>query len=382
MNFQPRATATFSSLLHLMSRVCREPLHRGVAQTDADRHVKRHRSANLAMALICHSLLDIPSLRQLKRRLDSDGRLRRHVGLSGISNAQLPQAIRRRPSALWLPLIRKLISQLSAQRGSSALRVVDTSFFAMGAKLFSRIHGKEFKPEAAGMKLGMVIDPANDAPVRCDLRVGQSHDLDHVGTLIPPEIDIEGLTYIFDAGFLKFDFYADLIERKAHFITRAQKRVKYQILSSNPLESGHPEIVADDIVSLGSEHSRNRLRHRIRRIEIGGPKGGLTLWSSDLDRPAHEIADLYRQRWQIEVVFRWIKSTIGCVRPLGYSQNAAEHSLYAALVAYLICAILADRQVSKATKRLTARLANAVGLIKSSLYAKPNRKQLLALGFT
>lgn len=382
MSFQRRATPTFSSLLHAMTRVCRPALRRGVGQTDADRYVKRYGSTDFALALVSHYLIGTDSLRQLKERLDHSPRLRRHVQLHGISHAQLPRLLKERPSDLWEPLVRELMTRVGRRMGHSELRLVDTSFFAMSAKLFSRIHGREFKPEAAGMKLGMVIDPANGTPTQWDLRVGQGNDIEHVETLIPPQIDIEGLTYIFDAGFLKFAFYADLIERGARFITRAQERVKYQTVSARRLDPKHPQIIADDTVLLGSKHSRNRLKQPVRRIEFTTRNQSLTLFTSDLDLPAHQVGDLYRGRWQIEITFRWLKRTIGCLKPLAYSQNAAEHTIYAAIVAYLLILLVTEMTISKHTTKPTPTIKRTLNWIRALLFERPTKQALKALRFT
>jgi len=381
MSFPRQSPPTFRSLLQAMTRCCRKPLGRGVDQTDADRYVKRHRSVEFALALISFFILGIDSLRQLKQQLDESPRLRRHVRLNGISNAQLPRLLKDRPSEFWAPLIVELISLLNHRSVPSALRLVDTSFFAMGAAVFSRIHSRDFEPEAAGIKLGMVIDPANNAPVRWDVRVGQGNDIEHVEALMPPDADIRGQIFIFDRGFLKLDWYADLIDRGAHFVTRATRRVTARIVDVNHLDPAHPEILADQTVLLGTPKYRRRLKRLLRRVEVKTKSETLTLWSSDLYRPACEIAQLYHQRWQIEIVFRWLKSTIGCLKPLGYSQNAAEHTLYAALAAFLICMLLAEITISKATKRPTAKIKAALNSIRAGLHDKPKREHLKALGF-
>ena len=379
MRFGRRGRPTSRSLLHAIVRFGAGPLSRGVRATQADRYVKRYKSRHLATALICRSVLKIDSLRQLKHRLDSDTLLRRHVQLGGISHAQLPRLLQRRPSALWRPLIEQLISRLRGHQAASELRSMDTSFFIMSAQIFSRVHGRSFEPEAAGMKLGLIVDPGNNAPVRWHVQVGQGNDIEQVNELIPPDDDIKGLIYIFDRGFLKLDFYAELIERGAHFVTRAQDRVNAIIVDVASYDRDHPEIIADQTVLLGTRQRRGRLKQPIRRITVKTGGESLTLWSSDLNRPAHEIADLYRQRWQIEVVFRWIKRAVGCLQPLGYSQNAAEHTLYAALVAFLLALLVAQAQADLATNTPATGIKRALTTIAACLYTAPPRELLQAL---
>lgn len=381
MGFRFRRRPTSRSLLHAMTQWCRGPLECGVRATDADRYVKRYRSRALAHALICHRILGIDSLRQLKRRLDHDPLLRRHVRLGGISDAQLPRLLERRPSALWVPLLKALITQLQGCKTPSELRVMDTSFFTMSARIFSRIHGRTLKRGVTGMKLGLVIDPANNAPVRWHVRTGQGSDVEQLDALIPPEDDIRGLVYVFDRGFLKLDFYRQLIERGAHFVTPADGRVLAIIIGVDHLDPAHPEVIGDETVLLGKPRRRGRLSQPIRRITVETDDGPLVLWSSDLHRPAHEIAQIYRRRWAIEIDFRWLKSTIGCQRPLGFSQNAAEHTFYAALVAFLLALLVAHADAQRTTEQTTIRIKQALTTINAYFHQRPPRKLLQALGF-
>ena len=80
----------------------------------------------------------------------------------------------------------------------------------------------------------------------------------------------------------------------------------------------------------------------MRRIRLKRDTGGtLTLLTNDLARPALEIAALYKARWQIELLFRWIKQHLKLRRFLGRSENAIRLQLVAAMIAYLLLRIAA-----------------------------------------
>jgi len=381
MRFRKSKPPTFGSLLHAMTRFGRAPLRRGVRHSGADRYVKKHRSVEFALALVSYYLLGLTSVRQLKTRLDCDRHLRRHVQLERISHAQLPKLLSRRPSALWAPLITALLSRLSTQRVPSCLRIMDTSFFAMSVKLFSRCHGRPFAPEAAGVKLGMVLDPHNGAPLEWDCRVGQNNDVVHLESLVPPDAPIAGLTYLFDRGFRKYEFFQSLMDRGADFITRATGQISYQVLQARPLDGRHPQIRADAMVHLGAPTGRAQVSHPIRRIELRTQTETLVFLTSRLDLSALEVTQLYRRRWEIEVFFRWLKSTIRCHKPLAYSATAAEHTICAALVAYLLTVLFAQLQLSRATHRPTAQIKKALTHLRAELYDRPKLAHLRALGF-
>lgn len=381
MGFRRGKRPTFRSLLQALTRRCRGPLQRGVQQTQADRYVKKHRSVEFGLALVSHFILGLSSLRQLKERLDQDGPLRRHVRLIGISHAQLPKLLSARPSELWAPLIRELLSLLNGHRAPSRLRLMDTSFFAMSVKLFSRVHDRRYAPEAAGVKLGLVLDPHNGAPMHWHCRVGQGNDLLHLEALVPVEADLRGLTYLFDRGFRKYDFYADLMQRGADFITRATSQTTYRVLAFKPLDPAHPPIVADEMVRLGGRTDRTTLTRPLRRIVLETETETLVFLTSRFDLSAFEVTELYRRRWEIEIFFRWLKRVIRCHKPLAYSARAAEHTLYAALVTYLLTVLLADIEISPHTQRPTHRIRRALTAIAARLYTRPKREHLRALGF-
>ena len=100
-------------------------------------------------------------------------------------------------------------------------------------------------------------------------------------------------------------------------------------------------IISDTGVELASQQ-RTRLPIRLRRILLCREDGRvLTLLTNDLRRTAGQIAALYRQRWQIELLFRWIKQHLKIRTFLGRSENAVRVQIFAALIAYLLLRIAA-----------------------------------------
>jgi len=157
--------------------------------------------------------------------------------------------------------------------------------------------------------------------------------------------------------------------------------IHYGVVRDQPLDPEHPEIVSDQIVRLGSHNAHNRMEHLSRRIELQTPTETLVFLASDLKRAAVKICDEYRIRWGIEPFFRWLKSAIGCRRSMGYSSTAAEHTFWAVLVVYLIILLLAQRQKSRATGRMTPRIKPAIHRIRAVIHEPPTDTDLRALDF-
>jgi len=313
---------------------CRKPLGRGVQASRADYYVKRHSSLSFALALVGYFLLGLDSLRQLRLQLAQDQQLAGATQLRGISEAQLPKLLHARPPALWSFLLVRLLSHLPEQQCPPQVKVMDTSFFVMGSKLFARRYQGACTPHTAGFKLGATFDPRAATPLRLEVQAGQGNDVQFLAALVPPAENIAGQMYLFDRGFRCYAFFDELMARGADFITRAGAQIVYEVLDNLPLDPRHPQILADQLVLLGGP--RTHMRHPLRRVVLQTAQGPLVFLSSAAYLTAFEVTEVYRRRWNIEVFFRWLKSAMGCVRSLGYSVEAAQHTLFAALVAYLL----------------------------------------------
>ena len=130
------------------------------------------------------------------------------------------------------------------------------------------------------------------------------------------------------------------------------------------------EILADDEVKLTSK-GVSRLPIPLRRIKIRREKGGkITLLTNDLAGSAVEIAALYKSRWQIELLFRWIKQHLDIRKFLGTNDNAIRLQVLAAMIAYLLPRIAAP---ANCIKMLPLRFAE---LVRQFL---PTRRSLAAI---
>ena len=383
MSFRPRPSGSSRTLLRSLGEMCRPHLETGARQTKADHYVKEYDSAGFGMAFVCFMLLRLSSLRELDTSLQDDQQVRRAVGWDGnISISQLIKLQHRRPPALWEPLVAALMTRLGKHQMPSRLRVMDTSFFTMGLKLLSRHHEKKMTASTAGFKLGLVLDPECGTPLRLCSNVGQGTDTAQLDALVPPDQeDIAGLIFLFDRGFRKYKFFDSLIQREAHFVTRATAMVKYKVLEELPLDPQHPQITADWVVRLGSSNGHNLMKHTVRMIRLETDTETFVFLSSLGDLTAWEVTEVYRRRWEIEVFFRWLKRAVGCLKPTGYSLTAAQHCFYAALVVYLITLLIAKTELNRKTGRIRRCITPALHRLRANLYQVPKDEDLQALEF-
>ena len=127
------------------------------------------------------------------------------------------------------------------------------------------------------------------------------------------------------------------------FVTRPKTNMRLRVRTRRPLppkperEGDGFTLLADHEVALASKGD-SRLGMGLRRIQLRRHEGGarLTLLTNDLTRPATQIAALYKTRWQIELLFRWLKQHLAIRRFLGHSEDAVRLQLVAAMITFAL----------------------------------------------
>jgi IS4 transposase len=214
-----------------------------------------------------------------------------------------------------------------------------------------------------GLKAHLTYDPDADRPVRAEITPATVNDV-VVGRRQPIE---PGATYVFDKAFVDYAWWRRLHDAGCCFITRPKtnvplREVKARRVSKRDCKAA--AIVSDTVVELASQQ-RTRLPIRLRRIILCREDGRLlTLLTNDLRRTAGQIAALYRRRWQIELLFRWIKQHLKIRTFLGRSENAVRVQIFAALIAYLLLRIAAR------ASRLTLLALRFADLVRARLFER------------
>ncbi|MFN3314647.1 MAG: IS4 family transposase, partial [Hyphomonas sp.] len=153
-----------------------------------------------------------------------------------------------------------------------------------------------------------------------------------------------GAVYVFDKGYCSLSLWQKIHDTGAVFVTRPKSNAAFETIGMNDIHpSEDANIIADEIVCHRSKNTwRGTLDFHIRRLTVRRDDGKLLqIVTNDLTRSASDIAALYRQRWQIELLFRWIKQHLKIRRFLGRSENAVKLQIYAALIAYLLLRLAA-----------------------------------------
>ena len=185
------------------------------------------------------------------------------------------------------------------------------------------------------VKLHVVYDPEVETPVCFAVTSARVNDITPAKRFpIEP-----GATYVFDKGYYDFGFWAALDGAGCRFVTRLKKNSPLAVVETRAVAPGGA-VLADRVGFLSRRLAASRANpydKPVRAITVRIDTGReITLLTNDLDTPAEQIAVLYKQRWQIELFFKWIKQNLKIRHFLGVSENAVRIQILTALIAYVL----------------------------------------------
>jgi putative transposase len=328
--------STFGQLIAPLSR---RAFQASVDRHDADAYDKSFTSWSHLLALIYGQLRGAVSLRALVAGWNAHSNHHYHFGVGELARSTLSDANARRCTEVFAEAfsqVSSLVTRGLRRQGAQMLRLIDATPIPLD-QLFSwaKSNGR-----TRGLKLHVVYDPELDHPRRIDITHATVNDIE-IGKAVQVEA---GATYVFDKAYCSYAWWTSINAAGACFVTRSKKNVRYRVTYRRELHQPVGEgyvVLSDDEVSLASKGD-SKLPIPLRRLRVRRDKGGmLTLITNDLKRSATDIAALYKARWQIELLFRWIKQHLKIRTFLGRSENAVRLQLIAALIAFVLLRIAA-----------------------------------------
>lgn len=325
---------------------------RSVQQHRADRHCKGFDSRDHVLAMTYAQLSDVGSLRELEASFNQHHRHHYHLGTGPIRRATLSDANRKRDPRILADTCAALMQ--SAGRSlrherKFMLYLLDSTSIALRGRGFEWTGASATR--TPGLKLHLLYAADHARPVHQSITPANVNDLSEARNLaIEP-----GATYVFDKGYCDYSWWSRFTEVKARLITRAKSNAALRLVKQLPVLQADAGCILGDRIERFA-HRSNRGGHRnmhaehVRRVEVARDgKDPLVLVTNDLISPAAEIAQLYKERWQIELFFKWIKQHLSVKRFLGRSENAVRIQLLVALIVYLLVLLYKTTYGLKAT---------------------------------
>ena len=303
---------------------------------DRDPYESRRRAlpgACLVKVLVVYQMIHTAKLRGLIRTLTEHPGLQKALGgtvaLNTLSNGLAQRDVGQMVEA-WMAVVQTYGPWLERLgRKFARIAVVDASRIKLSLLAYS---WAEYRKRSGAAKMQAVLEWARGIPQQVVVTTGKVHDLKGAATLQWAR----HWTYIFDRGYLGFDFLSTLLDAGAHFVVRFKEGVGYRILERfavphAPATAGF-RLTSDWTIRLpGWEGVLLRL------VSYRLPDGKLIrVLTNRFDLSALSIAQLYKERWTIENWWKGVKQMFKIKRPLGESENALPVQIVSAFVTDLL----------------------------------------------
>ncbi|MHB1922901.1 MAG: IS4 family transposase [Chitinophagaceae bacterium] len=217
-----------------------------------------------------------------------------------------------------------------------AVYFIDSTTIDLGLKTFRWVR---FRKHKGAVKLHTMLNLQGSLPTFIYITNGKVHDVN-----VPDEIEFEaGSFYVMDKGYVDFSRLYKIKETGEFFLVRAKDNLNFKRITSTKVDKSAGVIVDQQIQLLGYYTSKY-YPETLRRIKFYAETQNTFVFSTDnFKLYAVEIAELYKDRWDIEPFFKWIKQHLKVLKFWEYSENSVKTQIWIAISTYVLVAIIKKR---------------------------------------
>lgn len=333
----PHQDTVFGQLLKLLPRLEFERL--------AETHHSGARLRSMSrwsqfVAMATAHLARRHSLRDVVANLDAQAPRLYHLGARPVTRTSLARVNERQPYALYEALFAQLYARCQAHAPrhgfhfKNKLYSLDSSLIDLSLTVFPWAH---YALGKAAMKLHVGLDHDGCLPAFVSVTESKVSDTDAVRRLRLPRRSI----VVFDKGYSDYAWLKSLDDSDVFFVTRARINIDATTVESFTVP-GHDGVTCDRAITLNGKRPQAMGMPRLRAVGYTCPETGraYVFLTNIFHLTARTIADLYKQRWQVELFFKWIKQNLKIRGFLGTSKNAVLTQIWIALCVCLMLAYL------------------------------------------
>jgi len=318
-----------------------------VSQYKGNHRIRHFSCWNQMMCMIFGQLSNRDSLSDLVLTINAHPQKTYHLGFSkSVSKANLAKANENRDWHIYQDFAfyligeaRKICSQDQTNAFSFAnpIYAFDSTIIDLCLSVF---WWASFRKTKGAIKIHTQYDIRSSIPVLVEVTAASVHDV-HGMDMMSYE---KGSYYIFDRGYMDFKRLYVIHRSESFFIVRSKNNLKSKRVYSSPVDKSCG-ILLDQIVLLKTFYPRKGYPEKIRKIRFYDVEQNRSFifLTNNTDLEATEIANLYKQRWQIELFFKWIKQHLKIKSFWGTSMNAVKTQVYIAVIAYTTVAIIRQK---------------------------------------
>ncbi len=292
-----------------------------------------------------------------------------HLGAKPVSRSTFADANNVRPASLYEALFTKIyqrcriVSPKHKFKFKNKLFSLDASVIDLSLSAFP---WARFRRTKSAVKIHTLLDHSGYLPAFVAITDGKTHETKVATSLSLPK----GSIVVEDKAYNDYKWFADLTQTGIFFITRQKRNAIYRVTERRNVNKKQG-LCSDQTIRLTSIKGQE-CPHPLRRIGYRDPetKKHYVFLTNNFKLSPKTIADIYKDRWQIEIFFRWIKQNLKIKAFIGNSRNAVMTQIYVALIAYLLLCLF------KYLSKVSVSLQNLLRVIQLNLFRKCSLKEL------
>lgn len=324
----------------LESEISRYEFQNDVDFFKGDKGSRRLKTRQLFSSLIYGQLMNSYSLREIQHSLEANYHRLYHNGLPVIKRSTLADAMKQRDYRIFPRVYETLLGKATMlaggkkQRFKNPLRIIDSTSIEVNV---TRFPWAKFRQTKGGIKLHMSYDPESALPDQVFDTDGKVHDSNCFTSLAHQA----GIIYVGDRAYCDFNSLYHIEINGGYFVTRAKKNARFETIEVLSVNATEP-VRKDSKVVLTGPQTKKQYPKPLRVVEYYDEEKERTFsfLTNDFTHTPQEIADMYKERWQIELFFKWLKQNLKLKTFWGTSKNAVLMQIWIALIVYLLMWIM------------------------------------------
>ena len=280
------------------------------------------------------------SLRDITNSLQTQAGRLYHLGIGSVKRSTLADANNHRPAELFQVFFEKSYQRCVAFAPGKKKFKFKNKLYSLDASTIdlclSVFPWAKFRSTKGGIKLHTLLDHDGYIPAFASITDARTSDLAYARTLtLPP-----GSIVAADRAYIDFSWLYSLDKRKNYLVTRLKKNIRYTVVERRPVLKSKG-ITSDQTIVLTGPKSGD-CPIPLRRVGYKDPDTGKHYFflTNNFHLAAKTIADIYKDRWQIELFFKWLKQNLKIKTFLGTSRNAVMTQIWIALITMLVLAYM------------------------------------------
>jgi hypothetical protein len=330
----------------LIQHLPHKEFHKCVARYRGDHYAKNFSCWDQYLAMAFAQLTYRESLRDIETCLGAVGGKLYHMGFrSSVARSTLADANESRDWRIYADFAQRLIATARRLYARDPMAVdLDQSLYSLDSTTIdlclALFPWARFRRCKAAIKMHTLLDLRGNIPAFVHITDGNVHDVNVLDQIVPEA----GAFYVMDRGYIDFERLFVLTLSAAFFVVRTKSNVLLQRRYSHPVDKS-TGVRSDQTVILSSFESASVYPDPLCRVSYCDAETGkrLKFLTNNFTLPAWTIAMIYKQRWQVELFFKWIKQHLRIKAFYGVSENTVKTQIWIAVSVYVLVAIVRKR---------------------------------------